>query len=207
MKILTKKLIGEQSWVKSCVIIVSDPRHDSDLWNPSYLFLYFAVIFSFRVQLTPCWYPLTSCRIVDVRGAYGSSCTHSSVSPSFSITLSSPRPFHSILVRCQEFKIISIRREIRNQHVEMHQIPSMEEKSATSSAKSVSLLYSQVCVCQVFVLLRFRVAEILQGRKRGHKYGQISSWSTPPHSSLNCVDWGYLRCWSQIWCSFGAQVT
>ena len=46
------------------------------------------------------------------------------------------------LVRCQEFKIISIRLEIRNQHVEMHQIPSMEEKSATSSAKPVSLLNS-----------------------------------------------------------------
>ena len=44
------------------------------------------------------------------------------------------------LVRCQEFKIISIRREIRNQHVEMHQIPLMEEESATSSAKPVSLL-------------------------------------------------------------------
>ena len=44
------------------------------------------------------------------------------------------------LVQCQEFKIISIRLEIRNQHVEMHQIPSMEEKSATSSAKPVSLL-------------------------------------------------------------------
>ena len=43
------------------------------------------------------------------------------------------------LVRCQEFKIISIRLEIRNQHVEMHQIPSMKEKSATSSAKPVSL--------------------------------------------------------------------
>ena len=43
------------------------------------------------------------------------------------------------LVRCQEFKIISFRLEIRNQHVEMHQIPSMEEKSATSSAKPVSL--------------------------------------------------------------------
>ena len=43
------------------------------------------------------------------------------------------------LVRCQEFKIISIRLEIRNQHVEMHQIPSTEEKSATSSAKPVSL--------------------------------------------------------------------
>ena len=46
------------------------------------------------------------------------------------------------LVRCQEFKIISIRLEIRNQHVEMHQIPSMEEKSATSSAKPVSLIPS-----------------------------------------------------------------
>ena len=45
------------------------------------------------------------------------------------------------LVRCQKFKIISIRLEIRNQHVEMHQIPSMEEKSATSSAKPVSLPY------------------------------------------------------------------
>ena len=45
------------------------------------------------------------------------------------------------LVRCQEFKIISIRLEIRNQHVEMHQIPSMKEKSATSSAKPVSLIY------------------------------------------------------------------
>ena len=45
-------------------------------------------------------------------------------------------------VRCQEFKIISIRLEIRNQRVEMHQIPSMEENSATSSAKPVSLLYS-----------------------------------------------------------------
>ena len=44
------------------------------------------------------------------------------------------------LVRCQELKIISIRREIRNQHVEMHRIPSMEEKSPTSSAKPVSLL-------------------------------------------------------------------
>ena len=44
------------------------------------------------------------------------------------------------LVRCQEFKIISIRLEIRNQHVKMHQIPSMEEKSATSSAKPVSLV-------------------------------------------------------------------
>ena len=44
------------------------------------------------------------------------------------------------LVRCQEFKIISIRLEIRNQHVEIHQIPSMEEKSATSSAKPVSLI-------------------------------------------------------------------
>ena len=40
------------------------------------------------------------------------------------------------LERCQEFKIISIRLEIRNQHVEMHQIPSMGEKSATSSAKT-----------------------------------------------------------------------
>ena len=46
------------------------------------------------------------------------------------------------LVRCQEFKIISIRLEIRNQHVEMHQIPPMEEKSATSSAKPVSLMNS-----------------------------------------------------------------
>ena len=45
------------------------------------------------------------------------------------------------LVRCHEFKIVSIRLEIRNQHVEMHQIPSMEEKSATSSAKPVSLMY------------------------------------------------------------------
>ena len=43
------------------------------------------------------------------------------------------------LVRCQDFKIISIRLEIQKQHVEMHQIPSMEEKSATSSAKPVSL--------------------------------------------------------------------
>ena len=52
-------------------------------------------------------------------------------------------PNKSILnrsVRCLEFKIISIRREIRNQHVEMHQIPSMEKKSTTSSAKPVSLL-------------------------------------------------------------------
>ena len=48
------------------------------------------------------------------------------------------------LVRCQEFKIISIRLEIRNQHVEMHQIPSMEEKSATSSAKPVSLIHRGV---------------------------------------------------------------
>ena len=48
------------------------------------------------------------------------------------------------LVRCLEFKIISIRLEIRNQHVEMHQIPSMEEKSATSSAKPVSLPCSSV---------------------------------------------------------------
>ena len=45
------------------------------------------------------------------------------------------------LVRCQEFKIISIRLEIRNQHVEIHQIPSMEEKSAASGAKPVSLLW------------------------------------------------------------------
>ena len=55
-----------------------------------------------------------------------------------------PKPKKNIfnrLVRCQEFKIISIRLEIRNQHVEMHQIPSMEEKSATSSAKPISLLY------------------------------------------------------------------
>ena len=42
--------------------------------------------------------------------------------------------------RRQEFKIISIRLEILNQHVEVHQIPSMEEKSAISSAKPVSLL-------------------------------------------------------------------
>ena len=48
------------------------------------------------------------------------------------------------LVRRQEFKIISIRLEIRNQHIEMHQIPSMEEESATSSAKPVSLTHSQV---------------------------------------------------------------
>ena len=40
------------------------------------------------------------------------------------------------LVRCQEFKLFSIRLEIRNQHVEVHRIPSMEEKSATSSAKT-----------------------------------------------------------------------
>ena len=52
------------------------------------------------------------------------------------------------LVRCQEFKIISIRLEIRNQHVEMHQIPSIEEKSATSSAKPVSLLSSDKTVWQ-----------------------------------------------------------
>ena len=44
------------------------------------------------------------------------------------------------LVRCQEFKIISTQPEIRNQHVKMRQIPSMEEKSATSSAKPVSLM-------------------------------------------------------------------
>ena len=36
--------------------------------------------------------------------------------------------------------LISTRLEIRNQHVEMHQIPSMEEKSVTASAKPVSLL-------------------------------------------------------------------
>ena len=47
------------------------------------------------------------------------------------------------LVLCKEFKIISIRLEIRNQHVEMHQIPSMEEKSATSSAKPVNLVGQQ----------------------------------------------------------------
>ena len=51
-------------------------------------------------------------------------------------------------MRCQEFKIISIRHEIRNLHVEMHQIPSMEEKSATSSAKPVSLVYRSTVVCR-----------------------------------------------------------
>ena len=51
------------------------------------------------------------------------------------------KTFNRLIVRCQEFKIISIRLEIPNQHVEMHQIPSMEEKSATSSAKPVSLIY------------------------------------------------------------------
>ena len=49
-----------------------------------------------------------------------------------------PKNIFNRHVRCQEIKIISIRLEIRNQHVEMHQIPSMEEKSATSSAKLVS---------------------------------------------------------------------
>ena len=50
------------------------------------------------------------------------------------------------LVRFQEFKIISIRLEIRNQNVEMHQIPSMKEKSATSSAKPVSLVQNNKMV-------------------------------------------------------------
>ena len=54
------------------------------------------------------------------------------------------------LVWCQEFKIISIRLEIRNQHVEMHQIPSMEEKSATSSAKPISLLSMQLHYAMIF---------------------------------------------------------
>ena len=61
----------------------------------------------------------------------------------FAVTAPSSRKMpNNRLVRCQEFKIFSIRLQIRNQHVEMHQIPSMEEKSATSSAKPVSLLYN-----------------------------------------------------------------
>ena len=45
------------------------------------------------------------------------------------------------IVWCQKLKKNSMRLEIRNQHVEMNQIPPMEEKSATSSAKPVSLMY------------------------------------------------------------------
>ena len=54
------------------------------------------------------------------------------------------------LVRCQEFKILSIRFEIRNQHVEMHQIPSMEEKSATSSAKPLPVSLTTVFTSDFF---------------------------------------------------------
>ena len=53
------------------------------------------------------------------------------------------KSFFNRLVQRQEFKIISIRLEIQNQHVEMHHIPPMEEKFATSSAKPVSLMHSQ----------------------------------------------------------------
>ena len=63
-------------------------------------------------------------------------------------------------VRCQEFKIISIRREIRNKHVELHQIPSMEEKSATSSAK-VSLPDSDLDLCLVRYLFSYRLVPFM----------------------------------------------